>query len=184
MSAVSILWRRLDTPGHDACRLEGDDAGWRLEGTAVFRHQESSAQLTYSVVCDRSWRTQRGQVRGRLGLEVVDLHVARTSAGIWSLNGAVAEGLGDCVDLDFGFTPATNLSQLRRLDLIEGQAADVPVAWLDVSGGTLDRLQQRYERRETTAYWYEAPRFDYAALLEVTPDGFVRRYPGLWEMEP
>jgi hypothetical protein len=28
--------RRLDTPGHDAARLDRNEAGWRLQGTAVF----------------------------------------------------------------------------------------------------------------------------------------------------
>lgn len=183
MAAISILWRRIDTPGHDGCRLEGSDAGWRLDGTAVFRAGEASAQLTYSVVCDSAWRTQNGQVRGWIGSEAVDFRASRTAAGVWTLNGAPVEGLAECVDLDFGFTPATNLLQLRRLDLVEGQTAEVPVAWFDVSGGTLSLLQQRYERRTKTTYWYEALRFDYAALLEITPNGFVRRYPGLWEME-
>ena len=43
--------------------------------------------------------------------------------------------------------------------------------------------QQRYERRGEADYWYAAPRFDYAGMLEVTADGFVRRYPTLWEAE-
>ena len=60
----------------------------------------------------------------------------------------------------------------------------MPVAWLNVQAGTLEILPQRYERRADAAYWYEAPRSTYAALLEVTPVGFVRLYPGLWEMEP
>ena len=102
---------------------------------------------------------------------------------MWTLNGAVVSGLENCVDLDFGFTPATNLLQLRRLALALEEAANVPVAWLDVSAGTLEVLHQRYERRSETTYWYEAPRFDYAAMLEVTAAGFIRRYPGLWEEE-
>lgn len=73
---------------------------------------------------------------------------------------------------------------IRRLALAEGQAGQAPAAWLHVSAGTLEVLPQRYERRAEATYWYEAPRFTYAALLEVTPAGFVRRYPGLWEMEP
>jgi len=85
--------------------------------------------------------------------------------------------------LDLGFTPATNLSQLRRIALAEGQAADVPVAWLDVATGSLVALPQRYERRTASTYWYEAPSVGYADLLEVAPSGFVRRYPGLWEAE-
>lgn len=183
MIAVSILWRRLDTPGHDACRLERNDAGWRLEGTAVFRYGEVPAQLTYGVVCDLSWRTQHGHVHGWIGTQAVQCHIAATAGGIWTLNGAVVEGLGHCVDLDFSFTPATNLFQLRRLALLDNQAANVPVAWLDVLSGALELLEQRYERKTDTTYWYEAPRFGYAALLEVTHTGFVSRYPGLWELE-
>jgi hypothetical protein len=100
------------------------------------------------------------------------------------MNGAVVPGLASYVDLDLGFTPATNLLQLRRLALAERQAADVPVAWLDVSAGTLGVLPQRYERRTEATYWYEAPSVNYRGVLEVAPNGFIRRYPGLWEMEP
>ena len=179
-----MLWRRLDSPGHDASRLEERDAGWELDGAAVFRHDGVPARLVYHVACDRAWRTQRGQVRGWLGPQPVDLRIARSVAGVWSVNGLVVPGLERCVDLDLGFTPATNLLPLRRLSLREGQAADAPAAWLDVSAGTLEALPQRYERRADATYWYEASSVGYADLLEVTTTGFIRRYPGLWEAEP
>ena len=183
MTVTSILWRRLDVPGHDACRLAPAGDGWRLGGVAAFRHDDGAAHLAYRVACDRAWRTREGAVRGWVGERAVDVSVRRTDRGGWELNGAPVPGLRGCVDLDFGFTPATNLLQLRRVALAEGAAADVPVAWLDVPAGTLDLLHQRYERRGAGAYWYEAPRFGYAALLETTPAGFARRYPGLWEAE-
>jgi uncharacterized protein len=114
----------------------------------------------------------------------VHVAVARTGEGEWTLNGTRVPGLDGCVDLDLGFTPATNLLQLKRCALSIGEAADVPVAWLDPSAGAvqLEVVAQRYERRTETAYWYTSPRFDYAGLLEVTPDGFVQKYPGLWEL--
>jgi hypothetical protein len=183
MVAASVLWRRLDIPGHDACRLEESGAGWRIEGTAVFRHDGLPARLDYHVTCDPGWRSQRGWVRGWLGPRSVNFDMARTGDGVWTLDGAVVPGLERCPDLDFGFTPATNLLQLRRLALAEGQAAEAPAAWLDVSAGTLQVLPQRYERRTAATYWYEAPTVGYAGMLEVTPIGFTRRYPGLWEME-
>ncbi len=182
MIIASILWRRLDTPGHDACRLERKDTGWRLEGTAVFRHESGPAWLTYHVVCDCAWHAQQGHVLGWLGADALEFRIVRTSTGVWTLNGAVVAAVGNCVDLDFGFTPATNLPQLRRLALEVGQAADAPAAWLDVAGA-LTLLPQRYERRTEATYWYEAPSVAYAALLEVAPTGFIRRYPGLWEAE-
>jgi hypothetical protein len=184
MVAVSVLWRRLDTPGHDACSLVETVGGWRLEGTAVFRQGGAPSRLSYQATCDRAWRSQQGKVRGWLGQHSIDLGVERAAQGLWALNGEVVPGLEGCLDLDFGFTPATNLFQLRRLALAEGVAADAPAAWLDVSAGTLVVLPQRYERRSATTYWYEAPSVDYAGLLEVDSVGFIRRYPDLWEIEP
>lgn len=147
----------------------------------MFAENRTPTQLAYQVTCDDGWRTLHGEVRGWSGGQPIGFRIVRTREGVWTLNGAVVSGLEGCLDLDFGFTPATNLLQLRRAALAVGQAADVPVAWLDVSVATLDRLEQRYERRSAATYWYEAPRFDYAALLEVDPVGFVERYPGLWE---
>src|SRR5688572_29093371 len=115
MTSSHVLWRRLDTPGHDACRVEGMAAGWRLEGTAVFRNDGVPARLTYYVECDLAWRTRHGWIHGWLGEQSIDLAMARTAAGAWMRNGVVVPGLEGCVDLDFGFTPATNLLQLRRL---------------------------------------------------------------------
>jgi hypothetical protein len=183
MTTESILWRRLDAPGHDACRLVRTDEGWQLDGAVAFRHDGDAARLAYRVACDGAWRTRHGTVHGWVGHRPVDVPLRRTAGGVWTLDGRVVPEVGGCVDLDLGFTPATNLFQLRRLALEVGQAADAPVAWWDLQVGTLEVLQQRYERRTERAYWYEAPRFGYAALLEVDEPGFVLRYPGLWEAE-
>ena len=184
MGADTILWRRLDVVGHDACRLVEHDDGWRLSGAAVFQHEGAPACLTDEVDCDREWRTRAGVVRGWVSARHVDLRVTRTPDAVWMLNGQVVPHLGGCVDLDLGFTPATNLVQLRRVALRVGQATDVPVAWLDVPVGTLDTLHQRYERRTAEAYWYEARRFDYGALLPDNAACFVESYPDLLQIEP
>lgn len=185
MSAATFaLWRRLDVPGHDGCELAHEGEGWRLQGTAVFREGGALARLDYAVICGADWATRYGRVTGRLGERAVDLTIRRADAGEWTLDGVAIAGLEGCLDLDLGFTPATNALQLRRVALAKGETRDVPVAWLDVAAGTLSHLHQRYERRSESSYWYEAPRFEYTASLEVAANGFVRAYPGLWEMEP
>jgi len=183
MTTHSALWRRLDTPGHDACRLAGTEHGWELAGTAVFRHHGEAVRLSYRLACDPAWHARRGEVRGFVGADAVDLAVERTASGAWNFDGRACPGLEGCTHLDLGFTPATNLPQLRQLALQVGDAADLPVAWLDVPPSDLLVLPQRYERRSEEAYWYEAPSVGYAAVLELAPSGFVRRYPGLWVIE-
>ncbi len=180
---ASAFWRRLDTPGHDTCSLEETATGWKLDGAAVFRQDDVSVRLDYRVTCDSAWRTEQGQVKGWWGHQAVQFVIEHRGEGEWTLNGAVVRGLQSCVDLDFSFTPATNLLQLRRLALNNGQALEVPVAWFDVATGALAVLSQRYERRSETTYWYQAPSVNYEGLLEVDSTGFVRHYPGLWSAE-
>ncbi len=182
-SRSSILWRRLDTPGHDACRLITHARGWEMDGTAVFLHERRPVQLTYDLNGDLEWRTHHATVQGFIGEDAVDVTVARRADGTWTLNGKNVIGLESCVHLDLAFTPATNLQQLRRLAVGDSQTADLRVAWLDLPCDELQPLSQRYTRTSATAYWYEAPSVGYAATLEITEAGFIRRYPGLWESE-
>jgi len=109
------------------------------------------------------------------------VNVSLTAPGAWTMNGDEALPSMDCVDLDLGFTPATNLISLRRLDLPVGQRATTFTAWLDEGTARLEVVEHVYRRQAGGTYAYEAPRFDYKALLEVDPTGFVRRYPTLWE---
>ena len=88
----------------------------------------------------------------------------------------------DCVDLDLGFTPATNLISLRRLDLPVGQRATTFTAWLDEGAARLEVVEQIYRRQAGGSL-----RLRGAALRRTRPcsksdsTGFVRRYPTLWE---
>lgn len=182
MSGRAVFWRRLDGEGHDACRLMPLGDGWRLAGTAVFQEAgQPAACLSYEVDCDGQWRTRRGAVRGWVGERLVDCLVARAPAGAWTFNGHEVPAPGGCLDLDLGFTPATNLFQLQRVALAVGQSAEVPVAWLDAGCERLEWLAQHYERHSTDTYGYDAPRFGYRALLQIDETGFVRDYPGLWQ---
>src|SRR5690349_13842197 len=85
MAADFALWRRLDAPGHDVCRLEGNAAGWQLNGTAIYRDHGVLARLDYEVACDSAWITRHGRVRGWLGARVVDFVIVRSAAGAWTL---------------------------------------------------------------------------------------------------
>jgi hypothetical protein len=181
-SSKTILWRRLDTPGHDACRLDETSSGWTLTGSVAGRENDVAANLQYEVRCDRQWRAERGHVHGWIGSQHID-YTVEIMKGLWTLNGAAVSGLDGCVDLDLTFTPATNLFQIQRAGLMVGEGAEVPAAWLDPLGGSLTRLLQRYVRVAEGTYWYEAPGSGYRGSLEVDGRGFIVRYPGLWEAE-
>lgn len=180
----SILWRRLDVPGHDTCGLWTSDTGWRLTGTAMFRAEEQPCHLNYEVHCDPSWRTRSASVLGWFGRTPVKLTLEVLPGERWTLNGQKqGEEVEGLIDIDLGFTPSTNLIQLRRLSLAVGEEGEAPVAYLHFPEFTLGRLEHRYRRVALDKYDYQAPRFDYAAVLQVSGMGFVTDYPGLWALE-
>ena len=134
----------------------------------------------YTVDTDAAWQTRRGVVHGAAGARPVSLDVERLASGDWRVDGNPAPQLAGLIDLDLGFTPATNLFPLQRLGLRPGEAAEAAAAWLNEAEWSFARLPQRYERRDAEHYWYESPSVGYAELLTVGADGFIRDYPGLW----
>lgn len=182
---ATFLWHRLEHPGHDACRLLQAGDGWRLEGTSVFRTSAGACCLRYEALADRRFRTRRASVVGYLGRRAVDLRIQAAGpagSGRWRMNGEPVAGVDGCLDVDLGFTPATNLLPIRRLALRIGQEADAPAAYLTFPGLRMRPLAQRYRRVGRDAYAYESPSFGYAETLRVNRQGAVVDYPGLFQL--
>jgi hypothetical protein len=177
-----FLWRKLDNPGHDSCRLFKLANGWRLTGAAVFLDNDRPCHLAYDVAVDGAWKTRSATVSGHIGRKAIDVRITSAGAGRWKLNGDLARSVSGCVDVDLGFTPATNLIVLRRLALKVGQGAEASAAYLQFPEMRLVKLPQTYLRIGKTEYEYEAPTIGYAGTLQVLPNRAVSRYPGLFEL--
>ncbi|HEY0629146.1 MAG TPA: putative glycolipid-binding domain-containing protein, partial [Sphingomicrobium sp.] len=102
----------------------------------------------------------------------------------WLLDGVPQKNLQDVPHLDLGFTPATNMPQLRHAALADGDATTFDVAWFDIGRKSLERLAQSYRRLSQRRFAYESPATGYAAELQLDEDGFARNYPDLWERLP
>ncbi len=183
MADQSILWRRLDHPGHESGRLFFQHSCWNLVGTAVFAQDQRPCRLDYAVVCNSGWQTLWGRVTGWVGNATVEIELAVDSARRWRLNGTDCPGVAGCVDLDLGFTPSTNSLPIRRLGLTIGQEAAVRAAWLGLPSFTLEPLEQLYRRIDVTTYRYESAGGRFVAELQVNAAGLVTRYPNFWHVE-
>ncbi len=172
----TILWERLDRPGHESARLLRGDLEVVLEGSAVFGHQGAPCRLDYVVVADGRFRTSRATVRGWLGERAVEIEIT-AEAGRWSVNGAACPEVEGTVDLDLNFSPSTNLLPIRRLGLDVGQESPVRAAWLRFPSFDLKPLEQEYRRIGPSRYRYRSEG-GFEAELEVRSSGFVTLYPG------
>lgn len=181
MTPAAILWKRLDVEGHDACRLMRRTGGWALSGRAVFDQASQPCCLSYEVSCDEAWHTRAATVTGWIGPRDLRFEIERAAPGVWRLNGDAQPQVAGLIDVDLGFTPATNLLAVNRLALGVGRQAPAPAAYLSFPELRLDRIDQTYVRLSGTRYAYASPAYGYDEVLEVSEVGFVTDYPKLWQ---
>jgi hypothetical protein len=180
-----IRWRRIDVLGQEEARIEQTTHGWRLIGELEVEEGSVSAQLAYLIECERDWRTRLTIVTGSASGVPVRFEFGADGAGHWTLNGAPLSLVEGALDIDLGFTPATNLLPIRRLDLAVGERADVRTAWVRFPELRVEALEQSYQRDAARVFRYDAladgERFQ--ARLDTDEFGRVLRYEGLWEAE-
>lgn len=181
----SMRWRRLDVPGREEALIERTADGWRLAGTVEVEEAGVAAGLEYSIQCDSEWRTRQAVVAGTSSGAPVRFEFAADGAGHWTLNGVPMPLVEGALDIDLGFTPATNLLPIRRLALAVGARAEVRTAWVRFPELRVELLEQSYERESARVFRYDAlvdgERF--RARLDTDDFGRVVLYEGLWEAE-
>jgi uncharacterized protein len=181
-ATTTLFWRKVDHPGYDSCRLIRLSSGWRLSGAAVFWEAPRVCHFQYDLIADGAFRTKSAAVAGYLGKKAIDIRIRSAGSERWRVDGTLIADVAGCIDVDLGFTPATNLLALRRLALKVGQRADAPAAYLEFPRLRFTKLPQRYERTGRTEYAYEAPTIGYAGTLQVSASGAIVEYPGLFEL--
>jgi uncharacterized protein len=176
-----MMWRCLDTPGHETARIQKEASDWLLTGSAVFMHQAEPCQLSYRIHCDGGWRTRKVRVSGWLGERDVDIAIMADPSGTWLLNDTACPDVEACIDVDLNFSPSTNLLPIRRLQLEVGEQATVRAAWLRFPSFRLEALEQSYCRTGPNRYRYESAGGRFTADLQVTDEGLVRDYLPAWQ---
>ncbi len=181
-----MRWRRLDVSGREEARVERTPGGWRLTGDLEVAESGVAARLRYTIDCDPAWRTRAAVIEGEADGRPVRLALAADGAGHWTRDGVPLPELAGALDVDLGFTPATNTLPMRRLALAVGESAPVRSAWLRFPELRLEPLEQTYTREAERTFRYRAlvDGEPFIARLDTDAFGRVLRYEGLWEAEP
>lgn len=177
---TSVLWRRLDQPGHEYVTLQSEKSGWLLSGVAVFEHEAQPCRLDYAIRCDEAWITRSADVSGWIGNRHVEATIVATK-GRWTLNGQRCSSVDGCLDVDLNFSPSTNLLPIRRLNLAIGSEAAVRAAWLRFPSFTLEPLDQTYSRAGEQKFTYRSASF--VADITTNADGLPLRYGEIWSAD-
>ena len=180
-----MRWRRLDVRGREDGRIERTSGGWRLTGELEVVEAGMLARLHYTIDCDARWRTRFATIDGAVGRDSILLTLTSDGDGRWTRDGTPLPDLDGALDVDLGFTPATNTLPIRRLGLAVGERAPVTSAWLRFPELRLERLEQTYTREAELIFHYEAlvDGEPFVARLDTDVFGRVLVYEGLWQAE-
>jgi hypothetical protein len=179
----TILWRRIDMPGHEVAELTATTAGFRLSGVAAFVYETLPCRMEYVIRCDALWRTKSLHLQGHIGATLASLDLTRSTDDSWMANDTPMPHLLGCVDVDLGFSPSTNLLPVRRLRLAVGAHAAVRAAWVRFPELTVEVLEQTYTHSDELVYEYESAGGTFRRELAVNAAGFVVEYPDYWTAE-
>lgn len=172
--ATRILWRSAELESAERFAGRSLPDGWRLDGVVVLPLDGEPTQISYRVDVDSGWHTRRADVAiEREGGSRRITFVADGTGG-WTVDGVTATTLSGCVDVDLGFTPATNTLVIRRLAVDVGETRSIPVAWLRYPELDIQRNEQSYTRLAADRWLYRSG--DFAAELAVDAGGYVLRY--------
>ena len=179
----SIIWRRLDIPGHEFARISSNQTGQFIDGTAILVFQAEFCKLDYSIECDKDWRTVAAKIDGFVGRRKIEIEISVDEQNFWTLNGERISEVDDCIDIDLNFSPVTNTLPIRRLNLPVGEKRAVRAAWLRFPSFRLEPLEQIYERNADRIYHYESAGGRFTTDIETDDFGLVVNYPNFWQIE-
>jgi uncharacterized protein len=180
----TVQWKWVDEPRVERCTLlrsEGrPSAAWVLDGTVLGTTGGEPFDVRYQVFCNDDWTTVEVAVTALIGTRPREIELVRDGER-WLVDSAETPELRGSIDVDLGFTPATNTLPIRRLALNVGESAAIQTAWVRFPELTVEPFPQRYTRLAEQRYLYESLTSDFKAELLVDDHSLVIDYQGVAE---
>ncbi len=175
-------WRAWDGEGVQHVVLREDGAGVVAEAVTLSGGGGVRFATMFRIACDARWRVRRAEVRVMGGGGVM---LEADGAGRWLVDSVPSPALDGAVDIDLPVTPFTNTLPIRRLELAEGQSADIVTAYVEMPSLSVVADPQRYTCLEPRRrYRYESLDSDFRREITTDAEGLVLDYPGLFRRIP
>jgi uncharacterized protein len=170
--------------GFEATTFSSDGAGWQITGSTTAVEGGAAWWVAYEIELSSSFATRRALVRGRAGERPASsVLIEGDGRGRWVVDGRHDPVFDGCLDVDLESSAMTNTLPLRRSDPEPGREVSAPAVYVRAQGLAVERLEQRYRRRDDGAtdisVDYAAPAFQFACRIVYDARGLVVDYPGI-----
>ena len=136
-----VRWRTWDGLHDETVTVRWENEGYTVSGVV------GRERVEYVLRLSPTWQTR--QFILFRDLEEPDLWLATDGHGRWGeMNGAHRTELDGCYDLDLRCTPFTHSLAIRRLPLLDGHTAEIPVVTVDIDTLEVRAEPHRYTRHD------------------------------------
>jgi len=173
-----VRWQSIDGNGIEHLVFADRPTGIQGEG-AILSGGDAHFAAAYEVACHPSGAVARAHVSVVGGPK---LTLQTDGDGRWrNGEGKRLTSLAGPLEVDFSASPFTNTLPIRRLDLAEGETAEITTLYVRFPDLELSLDRQRYTCLERLKrYRYEAADGSFEAEVEVDQQGLVTEYQGLF----
>ncbi|MBI4882511.1 MAG: putative glycolipid-binding domain-containing protein [Actinobacteria bacterium] len=172
-----VQWTTWAGDGLETATIRWENEGFTITG--VVSDAPGREHFEYVLRLTAGWQLR--QFLLFRDLDEPDLWLATDGSGRWGeMNGAHRTELDGCYDVHLACTPLTHTLPIRRIPLLQGDSADIPVALIDPDTLAVRADAQRYTRLGSHSWRFEQLGSDTNVEFTVDEVGLVVDYPSLF----
>lgn len=178
-AAGTLRYRPLAWDGFEHLDIIPGSTGLAVRSLAIGAHDGRQYALRYELKLDTDWATRSVTIERLDGRRIL---LGSDGKGSWS-DGAARPlpALAGAIDVDISGTPLTNTLPIRRLKWNNLEPRDLTMVYIRLDTLEVTTMRQRYTRLGPDQFRYQNVDSSFEAILEVDAEGFVVRYPGLFD---
>ncbi|PJF39264.1 MAG: hypothetical protein CUN54_09090, partial [Phototrophicales bacterium] len=126
----TILWGNPAENNHDCCSLFQIQNGFQLQGMAILLANNLPMRVAYRIACTSEWKTQLVELDVWKGNSQQLFMLRVDEQQRWWLDDTELSQFRGLIDVDLGFTPATNTLPIRRMQRNDENSNIVTAVWV------------------------------------------------------
>jgi len=177
---TNVLWSGQEYRSKESCLVRTTTFGHEVTSTIIGYYQGRIFKVDYLIKTNQRWETLIFEISGSYNDRSIVISFKGDGLGNWYRDGHEETQFKGCIDIDLPLTPFTNTLPVKRLQLKDGEQAEIRVIYIDLLADEIRPVKQKYVRRSATVYHYENVPNDFEADIVVDEFGLVVDYPTLF----
>jgi len=183
---TKLAWKGIENATFEHCTVTRSPGNILVQSKLEGPVNNVHTIVEYEVRLTTSWIVTSVLLKMTLaGASEQVIKLTHNKLGDWADDSLhTLTDLETCMDVDISVTPFTNTLPLKRLCFKTGESRELKMVYFDLPSFEVKASRQRYTYLGNNRFIYEGIDTGYKNEIAFTPDGFVKLYPGLFELAP